>query len=976
MRVAPDSDSGPSNSSELKKSAGITGVLRAALTALALVCFRRPVHAVLVLGMLAALGFWSAGNLKLDPDVTQLLPPSYESVQQVQKLRDRFGGVGNVVVMVNGGSSDERRAYADALAPKLAELASVKFVDHRVPVEFFSERGLYFADQADLEALRDRLEARKRWEIERSFVDIDDEKPPSVDVSDLTAKYEQRFSRNLGRSTQAGASAYYEDEQERLAIFIRPTKLASDLDFSKQVVADVERVIAELPPPSGIEAQLTGRYKKRVDLQALLGRDLKWTSLVASVLILLYVSLHFRRPLAVVMVLLPLGLGILWSYGLAGALFGKLNVLTAFIGAILVGISIDNGLHLLGRYQEEVRRGLKPEAAIAIAFGEAGRVALAAALTTASAFIALTWTDFRAFREFGVLAGSGMLLLLFAYITLLPALLGLLTRFAPRLAEPPAARHLPGVPWMQRFASPIFWLLALGGFFVISNAQRVHFDADFSKLDDADLPSFHLDKEVNKLLGRSQTPIVILAESPAQSREIAEAVRLKMAGLGSAATIGLVATRADILPEGQAEKREILVQLRKTLSRFKGAELDEATNKNVERLRKMADAEPFAAADLPPSLRYVFEAREGATPVEFVLLYPTVGLGEAEPIKRLAAQLRRVELPSGQSVAAAGEPIVLADVLLTVERDAPRIIALTFVLVLSSLILALGKLRLALLALAPAVFTLAATAGAAALLRLDLNYLNMIVLPILLGIGVDDGAHLVARVEAGEPLGEVWSHTGWDVTGAILTDVFGFGVLAFAAHPGLSSLGKLAILGLTINFIACVVLLPMALSFLPLAGAPRARWSLATWLSTSFGAGRSPVAPGTVGALLAIPLTWSLLSFSVPIRLVVLSVLTVVAVVAAEKYLREQSPERGAKDPQEIVIDETVGCAIPLVVLPWSPLWVGLGFALFRLFDIFKPGPIRWADQRLRGGFGVVADDVLAGVFAAVVLLVAKSLFA
>jgi predicted RND superfamily exporter protein len=191
------------------------------------------------------------------------------------------------------------------------------------------------------------------------------------------------------------------------------------------------------------------------------------------------------------------------------------------------------------------------EAAIAIAFGEAGRVALAAALTTASAFIALTWTDFRAFREFGVLAGSGMLLLLFAYITLLPALLGLLARFAPRLAEPPAARHLPGVPSMQRFASPVFWLLALGGFLVISNAQRVHFDADFSKLDDADLPSFHLDKEVNKLLGRSQTPIVILAESPAQSREIAEAVRLKMADLGGAATIGLVATRADILPEGR-----------------------------------------------------------------------------------------------------------------------------------------------------------------------------------------------------------------------------------------------------------------------------------------------------------------------------------------------------------------------------------------------------------------------------------------
>lgn len=944
------------------------------LAGVALACFRRPVLATLVLALLGALGTWSTTRLVLDPDVTDLMPRSYESVREVERLRQRFGGVGNVVLVVEGGSADARRRFADAIAPELETLDSVKFVDHRVPVEFFVDRGLYFMDRPDLETLRDRLNARKRWEIERSYIDLDDEPPPSVDVADLTAKYEERFSRQLGRSGREGRSAYHEDEaEERLAIFVRPNALASDLEFARQVVSDVERTIARHPPTEfdpSMKVELTGRYKKRVDLQAVLGRDLARTSVLAAGLVVLYVALHFRRGLAVGLVLLPLILGVAWSYGLAGALFGKLNILTAFIGAILAGITIDNGLHLLGRFQEERGRGASDEEAVVLAFGEAGRVSLAAALTAAAAFVALTWTDFRAFREFGVLAASGMVLLLLAYVTLIPALLGLLARHAPRWSNPPPARRLPGVAWMSRFSPPLFWVLALLGFLVVTHAYHVRFDADFSKLDDADLPSFRLDEDVNRLLGRSQTPMVVLASGPEEAREVAETVRERMRALGDDATVGLVATRADLLPIDQEAKQDVLRDVRKTLSHFKGTGLDDAARKDVERLRTMAAAAPFTAGDLPPSLRHVFEPKEGTGPADFVLLYPTVSTSDASAIKQVAAQLRRIELADGRSLPTAGEGMVVADVLLTVERDAPRILALTLVLVLLSLFLTLGNFRLALLAASPAIFTLVATLGAAALLGLDLNYLNMIVLPILLGIGVDDGAHLLARVEAGDPLTEVWGHTGWDVTGAILTDVFGFGVLVLAAHPGLRSLGTLAIVGLFINFLACVVMLPAALSFLPLAGPGRARWSLAEWIVTVAGAGRSPLAPGTVGALATIPIAWALADAGLVPRVVVMVLLVGVAVVASEGYLRRRSRFSGAsKDPQEIVVDETVGCAVALVFVPFEPAWVVAGFVLFRAFDILKPGPIGWADRRLSGGFGVVADDVLAGLGAAAILV-------
>jgi predicted RND superfamily exporter protein/phosphatidylglycerophosphatase A len=952
----------------------VTRALRAALALVAVTCFRRPKLVALAVACLSALAAWQMRRLTLDPDVAQLLPPWYESVQDVERLRERFGGVGYVVLLVEGGTPEARRKFADDVAPALERLPSVKFVDHRTPVEFFEDRGLYFADLPDLETIRDRLKARQAWQIDHSYLDLDDEPPPPVDFADVESKYKARyedFGSGKGRSKQG----YHEDEAgTKLAVFVRPTKLASDLTFAREVVADVERALAAARPAAyapDLKVQLTGRYKKRVDLQALLGRDLAFTSALALVLVVGWVALHFRRALAVVLVLAPLYVGLTFAYGLAGALFGTLNVLTAFVGAILAGIGIDNGIHMFGRFEEERRAGQTEVEAVQCAFREAGRISLAAALTTASAFGALVWTDFRAFREFGVLAALGMMCVLFSYFTLLPAMLGLLSRYAPRLSRAGGGLELPGVAPMRKHAPAIFWALAAFGVLAAGRMGSARFNADFARLDDADVPSFKLDKEVNALLGRSQTPMVVLAASEADARETAQAVRDKMKALGPEATVGQVASYGDLLPEGQAEKAPVLREIAKITSRINLDKLDPPTRDKVTRLETMARAAPFGPADLPTSLRSVFEPKPGSGPAHFVLLYPTVSMSEANATKRLAAQLRSIELPSGRAARAAGEPMILADILLTVERDAPRILALTAALVLLVLRLTLGKTRLALLALSPAVVTLAVTAGLMPLFDVELNYLNMIILPILLGIGVDDGAHFVARVELGEPLEAVWRHTGWDVTGAILTDVFGFGVLALASHPGLVSVGQLALLGLGVNFVACIVALPCLLAFLPLVGPDRPRWSPAKWVATVAGAGLSPIAPGTVGALVALPIAWALCGLPLAARLGVCALLTAAATWFVRGYLREGGLR--AHDPQEIVVDETLGCLIALCALPFEPLWVFAGFVAFRFFDIRKPGPIRRSGD-LPGAVGVMADDVLAGVATAVLLVGLRAL--
>ncbi|TCK04833.1 phosphatidylglycerophosphatase A family protein [Marinobacterium mangrovicola] len=136
------------------------------------------------------------------------------------------------------------------------------------------------------------------------------------------------------------------------------------------------------------------------------------------------------------------------------------------------------------------------------------------------------------------------------------------------------------------------------------------------------------------------------------------------------------------------------------------------------------------------------------------------------------------------------------------------------------------------------------------------------------------------------------------------------------------------------------------------------------FLAFGLGSGASPWAPGTAGTLAAIPL-WYLLA-QLPL---ITYLLIVLAAFAVGCWLCQRtSDDLGVHDHGGIVWDEFVGYWITMIAVPVAPVWALLGFVLFRVFDILKPWPIRWADQRVHGGFGIMLDDLIAGVFAALVL--------
>jgi phosphatidylglycerophosphatase A len=132
-------------------------------------------------------------------------------------------------------------------------------------------------------------------------------------------------------------------------------------------------------------------------------------------------------------------------------------------------------------------------------------------------------------------------------------------------------------------------------------------------------------------------------------------------------------------------------------------------------------------------------------------------------------------------------------------------------------------------------------------------------------------------------------------------------------------------------------------------------------VATVLGAGWSKKAPGTIGSVAALPLAFALSHLHPWLRLGGAAIILLLSTWAVHHYIRVA---RRQEDPQEVVVDELVGVLLAMAFVPWSLLTAVAGFGLFRLFDIWKPGPVGWLDRNVGGAWGVMLDDVAAGLLA------------
>ncbi len=790
---------------------------------LAVRAHRRPASALVVAAVLTLIGGYFMQKLPMVADLEKLLPKTFESVQGLEPVKERFGGIGYIVVVGMDAEPKQLEAFADEYAPRLEkELQGVRYVDYKRAGRFFEDRALYYLSLEDLQEVARRIKEREKYERRQAnpmFVKLDEEEPPSLDMSDIEAKYGKRSDQRL-----ASGGDYYLDPEKRMVVLLaKPTQIAADLAFSEKLVSDTEAYFAKQDLKRfgpDFRIGLTGTFKYKVDQQRQLTADMGRATTLAFLLLIAYLIFHFRGVLPVFFVLVPVSVGLAWTYGSTYFIFGSINILTGFLGAVLGGLGTEHGIHLIGRYSALRSEGESSEEATRDAFTHTGASAIVSSLVAALTFLSIGFSEFRAFREFGVIAALGMLVVIAAYFLVLPAALGLSARFGWK----PRAIAISGSElslWLPKAFRPVAIAVGLFVLALMSQIPGVRFDYDFRALEDSTLPSFELDRETNRILGYNMEPVVILTRKAESERLLVKALKERQAqarSTGAESTIDFVAALDDLVPQQQVEKQDVLATIKKTLDKVKPDNLEAKTRPDFDKLMRMVQVAPFAREDIPQSVRRQFEGvkkEEGG----FVLIFPNIKLSDGLQVVAFAKEVRGIVLPNGERFSAAGEAMILADVLLMVQREARPILIAALLSVLLAMWLTLGSLRAALLCMMPTVLSVLAMSGMMTVLDAPYNYLNILLVPVLIGTTVDAGVHLISRItESHGNFPPVYAETGRAIVGGLITSGVGFSAMKLADHPGLNSMGDLAILGFAVNLLVMLLFFPAVLLWLQSKG--------------------------------------------------------------------------------------------------------------------------------------------------------------
>jgi uncharacterized protein len=244
--------------------------------------------------------------------------------------------------------------------------------------------------------------------------------------------------------------------------------------------------------------------------------------------------------------------------------------------------------------------------------------------------------------------------------------------------------------------------------------------------------------------------------------------------------------------------------------------IEHQQDENLDILRRASQTtEPLVEDDIPDFLKNRFITRDGEIG-RFVIIYPNRGLSDGLRSIEFKNELSDITLESGKTYNAGSTSIVAAAMLDLMRTESPYMVIATFMIVFFCISLSFMSLRWALIALIPLVIGLLWLFGIQLLFGLKFNFYNLVVLPAILGIGCDNGVHLAHRYrdEGEKSMWNVLSSTGQHITIGSLTTMLGFSGLLFTMHPGLQSIGIMAVVGIGMTLISALTFLPAMVQFL------------------------------------------------------------------------------------------------------------------------------------------------------------------
>ncbi len=743
---------------------------------------RRPGR-VVAAGWLCGLGGLYALTVPLDLSFSGLMNRDHPEVARYFEASAAYGLGGVLPVLLEGPE--------DRLDDAVAEL--------RLALDGMDEVRSVQAPPS-----RDYFLARAPWIVDRTLFDewvALGSGPPSPAASEA-------FLHSLDA---AGARLFPEPSPGTRLVTVVMTRDPFELALDADDFPTIRSAAAAAVAPFGANGRFAGMAAIVTQEQEATLERLRVLGPLSLLLVLTLLYSVERRLLVLASIAVPMLLSVGGTLAILGLVEGRLTLMESIFGVIVFGLGVDFAIHLLLRMREEqgARRGF--EASLHRAIRGTGRGVVAGGFTTAGAFLILAFAPDPVFRRLGLAGGIGLLLCLGLLLLMLPAQWSWIGRQTPGALR--SARGT-GTAWLERVAAGCtrrpgwVWIGALPllvwcGFQLPALRYETNLERVFSR----DIDAVETARRIHETFGVAPGPWVVPAEDLATARRLTDA-------FSDDPNFGRVDSLALLLRPDVEERRRVLESLAPSLARTvrdttigsrgdpDGAALREALEPLELLLAAQAVGPPTRDA-LPDALR-----ERWIGPNDDLLVYAYA----AEPAldSAVAARERRAAQsidPRATSMNAIYEALIGTD-----RPWMPPIVAAVLLYIAIVVVLDLRSLRLAALALLPVSAASVLTVGVLAAFGFSFNTVTLIAIPVLLGLGVDDGIHVVHRIveQPDAPLSAAVGSVATSIALTTATTCASVGLLLFTRHPGIESVAVLLLVGLPTALLATVTLLPAA----------------------------------------------------------------------------------------------------------------------------------------------------------------------
>ena len=825
---------------------------------------RQPGAVLLVILAIFGVSLWGTLKLRINSNQLDLISQDLPEVKEVKRVIDMVGGSGHLMLALRGDDEATLKKVADGLgAQLLKDTTHVRSVTWKLPVEFIQQNMALFIKTEDLLEGKRRIMAFLKDQLRRNnpfFIEIEKTEPVKLEMNDLLDKYGSVGKKSIRDDYNLS------NDHKMVLMLIKPMWDSNQIGQTKAYLETLRQSLtdyAKLPESGGVQLVedyalmgdktkvaygFTGAYKTSVDDSYAIEESLQPVTLLAFGAIFFITILAFRKVVPTIIVATGTVIGTIITMGFTYVTVGELNMITSILGGLLMGFGIDYGIHFMFRTRLELGAGKRYDDAIRDAVVNAGRPALIAAIVTSGSFFVLMRSEFRGFSQFGFLAGCGTFIigvLLFAWS---PALLSIAGRIDPELPrkligqmKPPAQANASGkelrIPkpgLMLAVSTVIVALLCLCCVHwtdeeipldrPVSLIERikggVRFNYNSRALIPEGQPSVKLQDEISKRFGISADPIAVYSKTLEETKAIYDELTQHPEKY---TTIDQVVSIYTFVPPPQiaAANAKVLAEWKEELKDIEVESLPPETQDKATLFMKMLAAKPFDVYGVPETYSSQFQHLPESKPENhgyLTFIYPGVDLWDGKKMLDFADQTSRIPTPEikdaqgnviapAQEHRAAGAAPLFARLARIVLSDGKWAVFLVTLWILFMHYLDFRNVKLALASVIPLTVGLAMMLGIMTLANLHLNFMNIIILPILLGFGVSHGLYLLHRYLEGTSPVVALRSVGAAVASSTLTTASGFAALLVASHNGLKSMGIVACIGLITTLIVSFTVL-------------------------------------------------------------------------------------------------------------------------------------------------------------------------